>query len=248
MPQDRRVLSEQGWDDFMQITKLILVVAAVVLSYQFLPRAFPLVVILAGIVWLSSSRIAAAVQSTRTRGTSQAHLFGRRLRLPVAPHHRAFRFQREGERLSCATVHEGEAPGVELLDLWTHGWSPVPFCFVVRFGDALVDADTLVENTAIPGVRFEYRLARIETVSGVQAASNHPDLAAQWIPVMQALADAIAPIRISRIFYNGRALHVRFVPVADASPASAEALVSGLVDLSLTIQDVLDKVTFKASL
>ncbi len=232
----------------MQTTKLILVAAAVVLSYLFLDRVFPLVVILAGIVWLSSSRIASAVQSNRRGGPSLASGFARLLRLPVAPHHRGFRFQRDGERLACATVLNGESPGIELLDLWTDGGRSVPLCFVLRYGEPTAYEETLVENTVIPGVRFEYRLVRMATAAGVQAASNLPDLAAQWIPQMQALADAVAPIRLSRIFYDGQTLHVQFLPVTDTPAASAEALVGRLVDMSLTLQGVLDKVTFKASL
>jgi hypothetical protein len=56
-----------------------------------------------------------------------------------------------------------------------------PFGFAIRPDRPPVRWVHLVENTPIPGARFEYQLKPVAVGGGLEAASNHPALLEDWL-------------------------------------------------------------------
>jgi hypothetical protein len=86
----------------------------------------------------------------------------------------------------------------------------IPFCFALRPAKAPVRWVHLVENTPIPGARFEYRLRPVAVGDAFEAASNHPALLEDWLhgetlETVRALGAADAPV-LQGLHFDGRRL------------------------------------------
>ena len=57
----------------------------------------------------------------------------------------------------------------------------IPFCFAIRPPTPPVRWVHLVENTPIPGARFEFQLSPVPVAGALEAASNHPALLGDWL-------------------------------------------------------------------
>lgn len=85
-----------------------------------------------------------------------------------------------------------------------------PFCFAVRPEKPPVKWVHLVENTPIPGARFEYRLQPVAVDGAFEAASNHPALLEDWLQgetlgTVRSLGDTEAPA-LQGLHFDGRRL------------------------------------------
>ena len=86
----------------------------------------------------------------------------------------------------------------------------VPFCFAIRPAAAPLRWVHLVENTPIPGARFEFRLKPVAVGGGLEAASNHSALLEDWLhgetlATVRALGEAEAPA-LQGLHFDGRRL------------------------------------------
>jgi len=85
-----------------------------------------------------------------------------------------------------------------------------PFCFAIRPAQPPVRWVHLVENTPIPGARFEYRLQPVTVGGGREAASNHPALLEDWLhgetlQTIRSLGEA-ADLPLQGLHFDGHRL------------------------------------------
>jgi len=113
-------------------------------------------------------------------------------------------------RIGQAELPGQVAGGGPFLTLSVPLGSGVPFCFAVRPAEAPVQWVHLVENTPIPGARFEYRLRPVSMAGSLEAASNHPKLLGDWLHgetlgTVRALGEAGDPA-LQGLHFDGRRL------------------------------------------
>ncbi|MFH1530412.1 MAG: hypothetical protein ABIK09_06715 [Pseudomonadota bacterium] len=105
----------------------------------------------------------------------------------------------------------GQVAGEEIfLTLSAPVGRRVPFCFAIRPTKPPVRWVHLVENTPIPGVRFEFQLRSIPVGSDLEAASNHPALLGDWLQgdtlrTLRVLGEAGTPA-LQGLHFDGRRL------------------------------------------
>ena len=91
----------------------------------------------------------------------------------------------------------------------------VPFAFAIRPEDPPVRWVHLVENTPIPGARFEYQLRPVPLDGGMEAAANHPELLGDWLQgetleTLRALGGAGA-LALQGLHFDGHRLQSLWV-------------------------------------
>lgn len=228
----------------MKMWKGLALLAALVLVYLFVPRFLPWAIVLAGLVWITTSRVAASTPVRSREEITQAHRFATALGMDYARWTRGFRFMREGWRLRVATVPEG-SDGLELLDLTIGGWPVVPLCFLVRGANPPLREENLVENSRIPGTRFEYELRPFDAAAPLEGASNLPDLMGHLRDELGELARHSTGLQ--RLFFNGRVLHLQF-RMEGLEASVVPGMVDAWLEVALGLEDVLDRVNFRAPL
>jgi len=150
--------------------------------------------------------------------------------------------------LSAFDVQVGGKP-VHVVDLASPTFRKVPFCFLVRSSTSPVKEAQLVENSKIPGIKFEYQLKAVDVAQGLEAAANMADLFESIIvdnPAVEILRIfELQGVSALKVFFNGRVLHTYFVLHDSATPASAARLLDKHSGFHLTLLEILDKVDFK---
>ena len=91
----------------------------------------------------------------------------------------------------------------------------VPFGFAIRPAAPPVRWVHLVENTPIPGARFEYQLRPVPLDGGMEAAANHPELLGDWLQgetleTLRALGGAGA-LALQGLHFDGHRLQSLWV-------------------------------------
>lgn len=125
-----------------------------------------------------------------------------------------------------------------------------PFCFVMRPAARPVAGDTLVENTPIPDIDFEYSLARQEALDGWECASNMPSLMLEFLldpEVMANLAvlQGSAEPRLQEFLFDGRELRSLWLPADTMQEHNLRRILARLVLLSTDLGELLSGVHFK---
>jgi len=233
----------------MRLWKTLLLLLVVVMAWFFARRYFEVVVVVTGVMAgleLFRSRREGAGGPRPVTVAPWAELLG--LRRWAAP--RNLKLRRHGTlvQVYASTVRRGLGE-VTVYDVATPTLRKVPFCFVARAPKAAVREAQLVENTRIPGVRFEYALTRAEWPQPLEAASNMADLVGDlaarlgsnplligWRP--QGLA-------LQKLFFNGRVLHTHVVTGPRLDRNELWAFIDAQVDFHLTLLDLIDNVDFK---
>ena len=233
----------------MGFWKSLLLVTVVVLSYLFTPRYFPYVTLMGGLAWVSlyfRSRSEADVSGAAAAFAAAADLIGIKRR----PLQRSAKFRRGPVllNLSAFDVRAG-ARAVHVVDLASPAFRKVPFCFLVRSSRSPVKEAQLVENSRIPGIKFEYQLKRVDVPAGLESAANMEDLFESVIvdnPAVDVLdAFELGGVQTLKLFFNGRVLHTHFILHDSATRESVARLVEKHTGFHLTLLEILDKVDFK---
>jgi hypothetical protein len=235
----------------LSLWKTLLLVTVVALAFLFARDYFEVVTLLAAVAW--------SVEYFRTRPTPGEEGSGRsveRLAELLGQKSRPFltslRLRVEGVPFNT-TAFAVPAGGGELVvhDLACPTFRKTPLCFVVRPTRALVREAQLVENSRIPGIRFEYMLKRVEVPSPLEAACNMPDLFEE----LQRRADPWAwlggstnrGLSVQKVFFNGRVLHSHVVLGEGTTGGELMPFLAAQASFCLTLVELLDKVDFKVS-
>ena len=105
----------------------------------------------------------------------------------------------------------GQVAGEEIfLTLSVPLGGRIPFCFAIRPSSPPVRWVHLVENTPIPGARFEFQLSPVPMGGDLEAASNHPALLGDWLhgetlQTIRSLGEAEVPA-LQGLHFDGRRL------------------------------------------
>lgn len=233
----------------MGFWKSLVIVVLVSLSYIFTRRYFPYIAIFGALLWIS--------QYLRSRGESDqagaaaafaaaADLLGLKLR----PFQRSIKFRRGPVvlNLSAFEIPAGAKP-VHVVDLASPTFRKVPFCFLVRSSSSPVKEAQLVENSRIPGIKFEYQLKPVDVPAGLESAANMEDLF-ESIIVDNPAVDILEAFDMGggetlSVFFNGRVLHTHFILHDSATHDHAARLLDKHTGFHLTLLEILDNVDFK---
>lgn len=235
----------------MGFWQTIVLLAAIAASYLWAEGIFPFVAIAGGLLWFSTRHRTAEERRSSTEPTL-AHEYASLLGIQIPQQHRGFRIRGGSVPLSVQVVAEGISDsGPLVLDLGAPGMRQVPFCFILRSLEAPHRFEDLVENSRIPGVKFEYELSRLTLPSPLEGASNQSDL-------MDPILDSVVRwsrccsrtngLRLQSVFFNGKVLHTRFDLDGQATPLEARQLLETHRQFLDDLWHLLDQVQFKAPL
>ncbi len=227
----------------------MLVVGVVILAWFFAHSYFDWIVLVAGALWVTEYFRSRSQGEGGPRHVS-IEPFARTLGVPVRTQQRTLKVRWNGVLLNLA-AHE-ETAGlrtVTLLDIASPSFHKAPFCFVVRPQKATVREADLVENSRIPGIKFEYQLRRAEVHQSLEAAANLPDLFADVMAASngaELLAWGGGDAHVQKLFFNGRVVHTSALLAESAPRATLAALLDSHVAFHLNLLDLVDDVDFKA--
>jgi hypothetical protein len=235
----------------MTFWKGIVLVVVLTVFYLFAPRYFPAAVLI-GIVTAVTTWFRTRDQQTSADTLETVERACNLAGLRRHPFQKRVKFRRPDAvfSLSAFTVtHKGRPQDV--VDLSSLTFRKVPLAFVLRTPAALVKEAQLVENSRIPGVRFEYQLKRVELGGGLEAAANMPDL------LMNIFKESMEPlvelfkmpgVQVQKIFFNGRILHTHFVLPHTATGGQVTQLIDRHHQFHLTLLAILNNVNFNVPL
>ncbi len=232
----------------MAAWKTTLVVAVVILAWFFAHQYFDWIAFIAGGLWVTEFFRSRAQGEGQQRAVSIEPL-ARALGIPVRANQRSVKFRWNGV-VTHLSAHE-ETVGVRtvtLYDLASPAFRKAPFCFVVRPRKARVREADLVENSRIPGIKFEYQLRRSELPEPLEAAANLPDLFADVMKASNGseIASWGAPAaQAQKVFFNGRVVHTVALADDTAPQEQLAALLDSHVAFHLNMLDLMDDVDFK---
>jgi len=209
-----------------------------------------MVVLVCALVWgMDYLRTRGSTGQVKRRG-SVARL-GEMLGVETRRNQSSFRFPRAGAIGELSAVLAGSAgEELPLVELALPTFRKVPFCFVVRMKRARLRESELVENSQIPGIRFEYVLRRVDLADSLEAAANLPDL----------FADALAgvggeeglrrlggkDIQLQKLYFNGRSLHfLTVMPEEGPGPGELEVFLDDAFAMHSRLVELVDRVEFK---
>jgi len=233
----------------MSVWKTAALVGLVVLSYFFARSYFEIVALMAGLLWASEyyrTRNEAARLRPAASVAPLAQLLGRRWR----PFLRSMKLRWKNVHMNLAAfVVKSGAGEVQVTDVATPAFRKTPFCFVIRAVTSVVREAQLVENSRIPGTRFEYALRRVDVPAPFEAASNMADLFADVMGQTPAEARVeragVDSIEVQKVFFNGRVLHSHIVVSPLVSRVELARFLDAHTAFHLTLVDIIDKVNFK---
>ncbi len=227
----------------MALWKTLLLVGVVVLAWFFAHRYFDLVMLIAGILWVTEYFRSRQMGEGGERPVPVDDL-ARRLGIPVRTGQRSVKARWNDVLVQLSAVEV--TAGTRRLTVYT--FRKAPFCFVIRPRKAVIREADLVENSRIPGIKFEYQLRRVELPPPLEAAANLPDLFLD----MAENADGARVDRwgdggaaVQQTFFNGRAVHTHFVVEGNGGGPSPAALLDAHVAFHLNLLDLVDDVNFK---
>jgi len=232
----------------MATWKTTLVVGVVILAWFFAHQYFDWILFIAGGLWVTEF-FRSRAQGEGQRRALPIEALARALGIPVRANQRTVKVRWNGVLLHLA-AHE-ETVGVRthtLYDIATPAFRKTPFCFVARPRKAKVREADLVENSRIPGIKFEYQLRRADVPEPLEAAANLPDLFADVMAagngpqIVQWGAPAAA---VQKVFFNGRVVHTFALLDETAPQAQLAALLDSHVAFHLNLLDLMDDVDFK---
>ncbi len=182
----------------MALWKTLLLVGVVVLAWFFAHRYFDLVMLIAGILWVTEYFRSRQMGEGGERPVPVDDL-ARRLGIPVRTGQRSVkaRWNDVLVQLSAVEVTAGTRR-LTVYDLASPTFRKAPFCFVIRPRKAVIREADLVENSRIPGIKFEYQLRRVELPPPLEAAANLPDLFLDMPTGPASIGGATAGLRCSR--------------------------------------------------
>lgn len=232
------------------VLRTLFLVAIVAASWWYDQKVFPLVAFLAAAAWLTPFIRGKETDSDADTGLVKRAAewlgYGSRAFL------RSFRMLWRDMWLHVRSVRLGpEHHKVELLVLSTAFSTQVPFCFVVRTREQVVREATLVENSRIPGTPFEYELARLDVGTVLEAASNLTDLMTEVLG--QTLKDDLEraskrAISLQQVHFNGTHLVSQLYVAREATALDMTLAADLHVRFHLTLEALLENVSFKAPL
>jgi hypothetical protein len=234
----------------MALWKIGLLVAVLIAGWFYLPRHFDMVVLICALVWgVDYLRGRGSRTEWRRRG-SVGHL-GALVGVETRRNQASFRFPR-GAALGEFSAHSVEVGGrvLDLVELSLPTFRKVPFCFVVRDTTAQLRESDLVENSVIPGIRFEYVLRPVELGGKLEAAANLPDLFNDMVAALGG-EDRLRKlggrdIRVQKVFFNGRTLHfLTVMPEAGPEPGGFEVFLDDAFNIHARLLELVDGVEFK---
>lgn len=222
--------------------------SVVVLAWFFAHRYFDLIALVAGALWVTE------FFRSRSHGEGQRRAvaiepLARALGIPVRASQRTVKVRWNGVLVHLA-AHE-ETVGIRTItvyDIASPSFRKTPFCFVARPKKATLREADLVENSRIPGIKFEYQLRRSEVPEPLEAASNLPDLFADVMAAANGFAfpEWGAPAaQVQKVFFNGRVLHTHAIADEKAPQEQLAALLDGHIAFHLNLLDLVDDVNFK---
>jgi len=234
----------------MALWKIGLLLGVLTAGWFLLPRHFDMVVLVCALVWgVDYLRVRAGRPDVRRRGSVSR--LGEMLGIETRRNQASFRFPRAGAigQFAALTVESGGRE-VDLVELSLPTFRKVPFCFVVRYRGSKLRESDLVENSLIPGTRFEYVLRRVDTGEPLEAAANLPDLLADALAEGEG-ADRLRRIggdgiRLQKAFFNGRSLHfLTVMPDEGPGPGELELFLDDAFALHAWLVELVDRVEFR---
>lgn len=227
----------------------MLVAGVVVLAWFFAHSYFDWVVLVAGALWVTEY-FRSRSQGEGGQRPVPVEPFARILGLPARAQQRTIKVRWNGVWLHLSA--RAETVGlrtVTLFDIASPSFHKAPFCFVLRPRKAAVREADLVENSRIPGIKFEYQLRRAEVPEALEAAANLPDLFGDVMAagdVAGGLAWGGAEAQVQKVYFNGRVVHTCALTAEDAPREQLVALLDSHVAFHLNLLDLMDDVDFKA--
>ena len=229
--------------------KTLILVTLVVASYFLLRSYFEIVAVVAGVVgvsvWVDHIR-RDRTEEKRVGVEDLAAILGVGRGGPLG----SFRVRENGVliHLSSQEIQTGNKR-LRIVDLASPIFRKTPLCFVVRPSNARLRESQLVENTRIPGTKFEYVLERIDLDKPWEGATNMVDLFDDihdlWASELGGALPRAPATPVQAYFFNGRVCHtyalIEGVPVREA----LERLLRFHASFHLTVVEITDKVNFK---
>lgn len=229
--------------------KTLVLVVVVVASFVFARDYFELVTLMAAVLWATEHFRTRGERAGKTQKASVAaiaDLLGRRRH----PFQRSMKLRVRGVAMNVtAFVVTRGSSEVQITDIATPLFRRTPFCFVVRLKRSLIPEAQLVENSKIPGVRFEYALKRMEFDQPFEAASNMPDLMGEVLgklPPADRLEALLADgLKLQKYFFNGRVLHSYLVAGDELGRVELTEYLGAHVEVHRALRQTVDNVNFK---
>jgi hypothetical protein len=232
----------------MATWKTTLVAAVVILAWFFAHHYFDWIAFIAGGLWVTEFFRSRAQGEGQRRAVSIEPLASA-LGIPVRANQRTVKFRWNGVVIHLS-AHD-ETIGVRtvtIYDIASPAFRKAPFCFVVRPRKAKVREADLVENSRIPGIKFEYQLRRSELPEPLEAAANLPDLFADVMAAgngHEIVKWGEPAAQVQKVFFNGRVVHTVALADETAPREQLAPLLDSHVAFHLNMLDLMDDVDFK---
>ena len=230
----------------MSLWKTLTLLGVIAAAWLFAPDFFEMVALMGGLVWLTEFF---RIRSQSGPGTASVELPGELLGIKVRPGLSTVKFRWRGRPVHLAgTIATTALREFNVYDVAMPAFRKTPFCFVMRHVKALVREAELVENSRIPGIRFEYALERVAANTPLEAAANMPDLFAELLSTWEGAPPELwaqRGVALQKLFFNGRVLHAHLVLGEKTLPEDLVSFLEQQVAFHLTLLALLDKVDFK---
>jgi len=230
----------------MALWKTLLIVVVIAGAWLFAPDYYQMVALMGGLVWLTEF-----FRSRNLAGPAAASIDSpaKMLGLQVRSGQRGVKFRWHSRPVHLtAAVTAGTVREHVVYELALPAFRKTPFCFVMRHVKAVVREAELVENSRIPGTRFEYALERVDSAPPLEAAANMPDLYRELMVSWEGPAPdlwAERGVQVQKVFFNGRVLHTHILLDTDLDQAELRQFLDQQVAFQLTLLTLVDKVDFK---